>query len=91
MRQRLGSESSLSHKERNFQVEVLREYPPNMPMLSDKSMPSCLLQKVQKPRQHAFAPDQGSYENACQARALLWQSLWMQLNYTVERYNCSDI
>jgi hypothetical protein len=33
----------------------------NKPILSDKSMSSCLLQKAQKPRQHTFAPDQGRY------------------------------
>lgn len=33
----------------------------NKPILSDKSMSSCLLQNAQKPRQHNFAPDQGRY------------------------------
>jgi hypothetical protein len=33
----------------------------NKPILSDKSMSSCLLQKAQKPRQHTFAPDQGRW------------------------------
>ncbi len=33
----------------------------NKPMLSDKSMSSCLLQNAQNPRPHTFAPDQGRY------------------------------
>lgn len=34
---------------------------PNKPILIDKSLSSCLLQKAQEPRQHTLAPEQGRY------------------------------
>ena len=37
---------------------------PNKPILSDKSMSSCLSQRAKKPRQHIFAPDQGRSANS---------------------------